>query len=71
MNYPIELKKGNVCKVYKSGWWWGAFILSTVYNEEATIKYEVYGEQQHMKVSSIQNEREFIKYIPLNKLKIQ
>ena len=48
MNYPIELKKGNVCKVYKSSRWWGGFILSKVYNQHATIKYEVYGEQEHI-----------------------
>ena len=60
MNYPIELKKGNVCKVYKSSRWWGGFILSKVYNQHATIKYEVYGEQEHhIKIYSIQNEREF------------
>ena len=58
MNYPIELKKGNVCKVYKSSRWWGGFILSKVYNQHATIKYEVYGEQEHIKIYSIQNERE-------------
>ena len=68
MNYPIELKKGNVCKVYKSGRWWGGFILSKVYNEDATVRYEVYGGQEHIKVYGIQNEREFIQYIPLNKL---
>ncbi len=71
MNFPIHLKQYHVCKVYTSSRWWGGFILSKVYNQHATIKYEVYGGQEHIKVYGIQNEREFIQYIPLNKLKIQ
>ena len=66
----IELKKGNVCKAYKDGRWWGGFLLSKVHNNHATIKWEVYGGQEHLKCEPINSEREFLKLIPLNKLKL-
>ena len=70
IKFPIELKKGNVCKAYKDGRWWGGFLLSKVHNNHATIKWEVYGGQEHLKCEPINSEREFLKLIPLNKLKL-